>query len=192
MSRAAGVLVVRHSESTFHVDGRWAGWLDPPLTAAGLEAVHGCVERWAGWPLSAVTSSDLARAAGGADRFSALAGVPRRPADSRLRERNAGAWQGRVVAELAGDPCYEGWKLDERTTPPGGEPYTVFTDRIAEAVAGLVDGPLVLAITHDGVLSALCHLFALRRPPMRPLVDAVFVQRESSGRPAASLEVGPR
>lgn len=184
-----GVLVVRHSESTFHVQGRWAGWLDPPLTAKGFAEVDAAARRWRRWGVQAVTSSDLRRAAAGADRFARLLEVPRLPALPGLRERNAGAWQGQLVADLTGDAMYAQWRDDETVTPPQGERYDEFTQRLLDSVRFLLehDGR-TLAVTHDGVLSALCRHFGLPRPPMRPLVDAVKVTRSRTGRLSAALE----
>lgn len=176
------VLVVRHSESTFNRDGRWAGWLDPPLTDTGETAARLAAKRWLTWDLEAVTSSDLRRARQGAVILSQELDVRLLEAEPGLRERNAGEWQGQVVRDLAGDPQYQQWRNQEHTTPPGGESYQLFLARLQSALNRLAaSSERQLVVTHDGVLSGICQLLSIKRPPMRPLVDAVKVTIDPEG-----------
>jgi broad specificity phosphatase PhoE len=176
------VLVVRHSESTFNREGRWAGWLDPPLTDAGTAAARQAAERWRTWGLAAATSSDLRRARQGAEILSQELGIPLLDAEPGVRERNAGAWQGRLVQDLEGNPQYQQWRDQEHTTPPGGESYPLFIERLRSSLLRLTArSESQLVVTHDGVLTGICHLLSLPRPPMLPLVDAVKVTTDPKG-----------
>jgi broad specificity phosphatase PhoE len=176
------LLVVRHSESTFSCEGRWAGWLDPPLTDAGTAAARQAAERWRTWGLAAATSSDLRRARQGAEILSQELGIPLLDAEPGVRERNAGIWQGQIVRDLEGDPLYQQWRNQERTTPPDGESYPLFLERLQSALQRLTTrSEHQLVVTHDGVLTGICQLLSLPRPPMLPLVDAVKVTLDPEG-----------
>lgn len=176
------MLVVRHSQSTFNKEGRWAGWLDPPLTPAGVAAAERAAERWRGHDLERVCSSDLQRASSGAAILAERLGLPLGPALAGLRERNAGRWQGELLVDLNDDPRYDRWVHDQEVTPPDGEPYSEFTARLVAAVGLLLrDDVRQLAVTHDGVVTGLCHALALPRPPIRPLVDAIEITAGRDG-----------
>lgn len=174
------VWVVRHSESTFNAEGRWAGWLDPPLTDRGVASAVAATPTWRDRGVTGVTSSTLRRAAQGANVLASGLVVDRVDSLPGLRERNAGAWQGQLVASLINDPLYRAWQADPRTCPPRGEAYADFLSRLDDSVRFLLAREqMLLAVTHDGVLTGLCDLFDLSRPArMLPLVDAVEVRVE--------------
>lgn len=175
--------MVRHSESTFHVEGRWAGWLDPPLTETGVRQATRAASWWQGVELDSVASSDLRRAAQGGNLLASALLVDRGPELPGLRERNAGSWQGQLLADIQADPTYRAWQKDPSVRPPGGETQVEFLQRLEDSSRFLLaSGTMVLAVTHDGVLSGLCSLLGVPRPEgMRPLVDAVRVRMSPHG-----------
>lgn len=183
MAESGTLYVVRHSESTFHVEGRWAGWLDPPLTEAGVRQATRAAAWWRKVPLDSVASSDLRRAAQGAHLLASALLVDRGPELPGLRERNAGTWQGRLLVEVEADPTYRAWRKDPSVCPPGGETYEEFLHRLNDSARFLLaPGTSVLAVTHDGVLTGLCSVLGLHRAEgMRPLVDAVRVRMSPRG-----------
>lgn len=179
------VLIVRHPLSEYNVRGVWAGWSDTPLAQQGWAQTARAADVWAERPPDRVVSSDLRRAADAAAAIADRLGVPH-TIEPEWRERNAGEWQGRKVQDLADDPLYQHWALDQRACPPGGEPYKMFTGRITRQ-AGLLRGSglQTLVVSHGGVLDALSDelgAFGRERWNPRPLLDALTIQGDGSAR----------
>ena len=132
------LLVVRHAESTWNAERRWAGQADPPLTARGeaqaralgLALVHAPAR-----PVRVVTS-DLRRAADTGRLAGAVLGVrPDRP-DARLRERRV-PFSGLTSAEIEAlaPGMLDGWRRGTLVDLPGaGEPWPAFVDRVHAAL----------------------------------------------------------
>lgn len=146
-------LMVRHGESTWNVEGRWQGQADPPLTELGER--QAAVAAHAVGALDAIASSDLQRAARTAAIISAAVGVGPVLADARLRERDAGPWQGLTRDEIEAE--YPGY-LAERKRPSGFEPDESVVARALEVLAAVARERLeasVLVVTHGGIIRAL-------------------------------------
>jgi probable phosphoglycerate mutase len=89
---ATQIIVLRHGETAWNVEGRYQGHLDSPLTAAGLAQGEAMAQRLAHIPFSALYSSDLGRARQTAE----LIGVATGQAigfEPDLRERHLGIFQ---------------------------------------------------------------------------------------------------
>jgi broad specificity phosphatase PhoE len=160
------LLLVRHGESTWNAVGRMQGQDDPGLSATGRAQALGLRPLVAARKPEVVVSSDLRRAR----ETLGLLGL-RGPTDPRWREAHVGAWTGRLVDDLVAEdgPAYLAW-LENRHTPPGGEPWEEMRDRVVEAALALaadgVDSALV--VTHGGPIRACCA--ALTRLPRSHLV----------------------
>ncbi len=151
MSRTR-VVVIRHGQSTWNASGRWQGHADAPLTDLGrAQAANGAR---AVPEVDAVWSSDLERARASAEIIAVTLGLDVR-VDSRLRERNAGAWTGLTRAEIeTGWPHY----LGQHKRPAGFEHDDEVLARVLSALRDLErthPGGDVLVVTHGGVLRAL-------------------------------------
>jgi broad specificity phosphatase PhoE len=93
------ILLARHGETVFNVEGRWQGQSDSPLTERGIAQAEQLALALANERVAAVYASDLGRAFGTAERVAAphqLQVVP----DSRLREIDVGDWTGLSRAEI--------------------------------------------------------------------------------------------
>jgi broad specificity phosphatase PhoE len=93
------IVLVRHGETVWHADNRYAGSSDVPLTPAGI----GQAERLARWArgagLAAIYSSPLSRAGETAAAVARATGLePRR--DERLRELDFGEAEGLTTADM--------------------------------------------------------------------------------------------
>ena len=108
------LLLVRHGETSWNVDGRLQGQLmpGPALTARGRQQAMELAERLRGEPLDAIYTSDLQRALETAQAVAAArcqaasrsgGAVPPPPVciDVRLRERCLGVLQGLTHGEAA-------------------------------------------------------------------------------------------
>src|SRR5918911_3955609 len=93
------ILLARHGETVFNVEGRWQGQSDSPLTERGLAQARELARALADEPIAAVYSSDLGRAfttAAQVARPHGLTGIP----EERLRERGLGRLTGRLGAGI--------------------------------------------------------------------------------------------
>ena len=93
------ILLARHGETVFNVDGRWQGQSDSPLTERGRAQARQLARALADEPIAAVYSSDLGRAVDTAKEVARLHRLTV-TTDRRLREINTGAWTGKGRAEL--------------------------------------------------------------------------------------------
>lgn len=176
MSGCAGRLVVliRHGETAWNVEGRFQGQHDTELSDAGLEQARTAAAALAdaiGSRPARVVSSDLRRAR---DTAAALGDeLDVAPAlDSRLREIAAGVWQGLLQPEIeALDPQgYADWRAGRDVRLGGAERPSEAGDRVREAVtdhaAGSADGEWLLVVGHGAsIRSGLAAL--LGQPDLR-------------------------
>src|SRR5215472_10619420 len=84
------ILLARHGETVFNVEGRWQGQADSPLTERGRAQAAELARALGGEQIAAVYSSDLGRAADTAAEVATLhqLGVTQEP---MLREIDVGA-----------------------------------------------------------------------------------------------------
>ena len=155
--------MIRHALSVWNVEGRWQGQADPPLSEQGEQQARAAARALG--PVDLAVTSDLERARRTA---AILAPGVRHVAEPGLREFDVGAWSGRTRAEIQ-----ERWsdelELFDRgrlESPPGGEGWTTFENRIrdaAEKVSRLIAearAARTLVVTHGGVVRALARMQA--------------------------------
>jgi probable phosphoglycerate mutase len=162
------LVLVRHGETVWHAENRYAGRSDVALTARG----HEQAERLAEWArdaeLDAVWCSPLSRAretaatAAGADE--ALA--PR--IDPRLRELDFGDAEGLTVAEMEErfPAALQAFREDPvaHHLPGGEDPRAAVTRALAcfRDIASRYPGGRVLVVTHTTLKRlALCRLVGM-------------------------------
>jgi broad specificity phosphatase PhoE len=93
------ILLVRHGETVFNVEGRWQGQSDSPLTERGLAQARELARALADEPIAAIYSSDLGRAVDTATEVAKLHQLVV-TTDRRLREIHTGAWTAKGRAEI--------------------------------------------------------------------------------------------
>jgi broad specificity phosphatase PhoE len=151
------LLLVRHGESTWNADGRWQGQADPPLSPLGEQQAAEAGTRVD--PVDAVWASDLVRARRTAEIVAGELGANGRGVgvqlDPRLRERDAGEWQGHTRAEIA-----EHWPgyLESGRRPPRYESDEALLARVLEAIdeiGAANPGKTVLVVVHGGIVRTL-------------------------------------
>ncbi len=144
------LFVLRHGETVWNVEGRLQGALDSPLTDTGrAQAMRQAELLQAAQVSAAIYSSPQGRALQTARIIADKMGRDVIEA-SALREVSMGAWDGRLVVDVAPtdpvDPLL--WKFDA----PGGDRLEDFRARILAFVRGVTD-PAIL-VTH-GVTSRI-------------------------------------
>jgi probable phosphoglycerate mutase len=166
------VYLARHGETEWNAAGRIQGHTDTPLNEAGRDQARGIAEKLQKKNVGAVAASDLTRARETAEIVAKGLRLAKPSIDTGLRERQLGAFEGLTREELRERfPVeWDAYKRDHANTPPGGEPWDSFFERITGCVRGLAtrlarkDRP-ALIVTHGGVLKALV-LASLETPAL--------------------------
>jgi len=157
--------LVRHGQTIWHAENRYAGTSDIPLDATGRAQA----ERLAAWArgagLSAIHGSPLARAVATAESVAQATGLPIGQ-DGRLAECDFGIAEGRTMAEMDREQpdAAEAFRRDPVAHPwPDGEPPQAVARRMVAALRDIAaaQGP-VLVVSHNTALRlALCELLGL-------------------------------
>ncbi|MBV8717000.1 MAG: histidine phosphatase family protein [Chloroflexi bacterium] len=154
------ILLARHGETVFNVEGRWQGQSDSPLTERGKAQARELARALSDEPIVAVYSSDLGRAA---DTAAEVAHVHSLPviADVRVREIDVGKWTGLGRPEIAAqwpDGLAAWASTPSRYRMPGGEDLA---EAQARALAFFAErmpdhlGQTVVLITHGAIGQAI-------------------------------------
>lgn len=164
------VILVRHAETVWHAENRYAGRSDIPLTGHGRDQARGL----AGWAaeagLSAVWASPMARSRETARDSAERAGLPL-GVDPRLRELDFGIAEGLTRDEMK--ERFPGRLSAFQDDPvahhfPEGEHPVRAGDRMVDFLTGLRaehgDRGRVLVVGHSTVIRlTMCRLLGL--PP---------------------------
>ena len=158
MAGSNEVLLVRHGETDDNAADRFQGRIDTPLNDRGREQSRALAATLAGEGLRALYTSPLARARETAEIVGALLGLE--PVlDERFMEADAGAWSGRLYAEIEADDDggFAAWRAREPGFRfPGGESVEEQSARVAAALLAVAAGPLpALVVTHGGTIRAV-------------------------------------
>jgi probable phosphoglycerate mutase len=151
----SGTLIVwRHGQTGWNLEGRIQGQLDTELTELGIEQAAAAAGRLALLAPDAIVSSDLRRTTHTAAALAALTGLTVRY-DPRLRERHFGAWQGLTGAEAAArnPEEYARWQAGEPIDGCGVEERDDLAKRASTALqeaADLAPGGTVVVVGHGG------------------------------------------
>jgi broad specificity phosphatase PhoE len=144
------VVLVRHAETEWSLNGRHTGRTDIPLTDRGRDAARSLRERLRRWHFDLVLVSPLTRAHETCE-LSGL-GAEARP-DADLLEWDYGDYEGLTTAEIqAQRPDWQLW----RDGCPGGESPAQVGARADRAIAEIrANGPLVAVFSHGHMLRVL-------------------------------------
>ncbi|MEU7830852.1 histidine phosphatase family protein [Nonomuraea sp. NPDC049129] len=173
------IALVRHGESVWHAENRYAGLSDVELTPRGLDQA-GQLASWAGRAgLAAVWASTLSRARITAAASAEAAGVDLR-VDERLRELDFGQADGLTAAEMRElfPEARAAFEADPATNPlPGGEDPKLAADRFTECLRDIAaahpDGR-VMVVAHTTVIRiALCRLMGVPLDEYRRLFPSL-------------------
>ncbi len=154
------LILVRHGESTWNIERRIQGTLDPPLSDKGRQQAEALARRLRGLEVAAIYASPRKRAFETAEIIARGLNRPVVP-HAALAEIGLGAWEGRTVAELRASygEAYDQW-LDapHDHAPPGSEPAEAFVRRVVDGIGAMIrahpEGTLLLA-THAMVVRAI-------------------------------------
>ncbi|GLY79159.1 histidine phosphatase family protein [Actinoallomurus iriomotensis] len=164
------LVLVRHGETEWHAENRYAGVSDIALTARGLEQAQQLAAWAATAGLAAVWTSTLTRAQLTATACAEAIGVPLN-VDERLRELDFGHGEGLTSAEMHEQfpEALRAFRADPVTDHlPGGEDPTDAARRFTGCLYDLATrypDDRVLVVAHSTAIRlALCELIGV---PMR-------------------------
>ncbi|MDR0594293.1 MAG: histidine phosphatase family protein [Bifidobacteriaceae bacterium] len=188
---ARHLVIWRHGQTEYNLQGRIQGAADVPLDQVGLGQAADAAARLALLRPAAIWSSDLARAAATAAALASLTDLEV-VADARLREREFGQWEGLAVAEVAaGWPVlHQRWRAGEDLPEIGMETRDHAAARFAacalEAAVGAPDGSTAVLATHGGVavcgITRLLELDPVHWLGLRVMRNAHWAVLEGGGR----------
>lgn len=142
---------IRHGETELNKQGVINGSIDVPLNADGIEQAHHAALSLKNEKFDVIISSPRKRALQTAEVISHA--IPK----SIVLEKNL---VERVWGVAEGKPFDSTKSLfDDRNTPEGAEPFTLFRQRIIGTVSEhlLSNHSLPLFVSHGGVFKALVH-----------------------------------
>jgi probable phosphoglycerate mutase len=161
------VVLVRHGETVWHAENRYAGVSDVALTRRGEEQAV----RLAGWAatagLVAVWASPLSRARRTAQGCAMAADLPL-DVDARLRELDFGEGEGLTSTEMAErfPEARAAFLADPAAHPlPGGEDPVEAADRFTDCLQEISekhpDGRVLVVAHSSAIRLALCGLIGV-------------------------------
>jgi len=188
VSGSRRLALIRHAETSWVVEDRFQGRLDPPLSERGRRQARLVAERLGhrdrasllplpATPPTTMWHSPLERAAATAREIGTeLPGVPLVTSEA-LTEISAGDWEGRLNSEVALEDGERlaAWRRDPTSaSAPGGEALPDAAARVRAGIdrllAELADTegtePWAVVVAHDGILR-LVVLDALEMPLAR-------------------------
>lgn len=130
------LILVRHGETDWNLEGRYQGQSDVPMNDRGRRQSADLVPDLKAYQPSIIYSSDLKRAGETAGILSQELGVPV-IFDPRLREVHLGSWEGMLFPEI--QARYSELLVLRRQNPdsvgaPGGETLTQVRMRVLAAI----------------------------------------------------------
>jgi broad specificity phosphatase PhoE len=171
--------LVRHGESIWHAEDRYAGSTDIPLSPRGLEQA----EKLGAWAstagLTAIWVSPLLRARQTAEPAEHVTGIPAR-VDSRLREIHFGQGEGLTNAEIRQSfpEAFAAFQSDpvSHHLPGGEDPRDVVMRAIKcfQEIATIYPDGRILVVTHNTLIRvALCHFLGVPLSNYRALFPSL-------------------
>lgn len=162
------IILVRHGETTWNVEGRYQGQEDTPLSERGLKQGHLLAEGLRQIPIDLCIASPLQRSFQTCQFCAELHNLPV-TADDRLLEINHGSWEGILAKEIeARDPqTYQQWHTAPHLVqmPDGGETLEDVRKRVRAAFDEYVvkyPDKTILVAAHDAVNKAIiCDLMGM-------------------------------
>jgi broad specificity phosphatase PhoE len=152
------LLLARHAQTDWNLEGRWQGHADPPLNDFGREQALALAESLAAKPIDALYSSDLVRARESAEIVGERIGLRVR-LDRRLREVDVGEWSGLTSSKV--EQLFPVGLARSRAGGTGweqGEAYEAMGARVVAAlheIAGAHPGGCVAVVTHGGPMCSV-------------------------------------
>ena len=151
------LIIVRHGETLWNVEGKKQGQFDSPLTCLGIKQAEALAQRLAEESFAVLYASDLGRAAKTAEYIAARTNHEVILEDG-LRERDFGIFQGLTDEQIKNKyPAEYNLHLADKIdyVIPEGESLREFSARVINCLESLTvrhAGQVVAIVTHGGVI----------------------------------------
>ena len=152
------LIVIRHGETTWGAEGRYAGREDVELTDRGRDQAAAVAERVAPLHPDVVLSSPLRRCR---DTATAIAGGALEVrVRNELSDGTLGEWTGYTAGQISArwPTEFAAWRSDADAKPPGGESFTEIRTRVSRLLTDvLAEHPsrVVVLVTHAATTKML-------------------------------------
>lgn len=130
------LILIRHGETDWNIEGRYQGQEDPPLNEQGLKQARQLARDIAKLDIDVLYSSPLLRASQTAEIIQLHLNIPLF-IEPRLKEIHQGDWQSRLRSEIERlyPDLFRRWETDPwEVTPPNGESLYQVQTRVHEAL----------------------------------------------------------
>lgn len=164
-------MLVRHGATRWNAEGRFTTRTDVELSPEGLEQAAAAARGFATVPVDRVLCSPLRRARATGEAIAAAApGRPPVSVDERLREIDAGPFEGLTGPEIESGPlrdAFRQWRSEtDPVWPPGAEKYDSAIARAASFFADVRDlSGTTVAATHGSLARVLVTAIVLGVAP---------------------------
>jgi broad specificity phosphatase PhoE len=160
------LLLVRHGETVWNLEGRYQGRLDSPLTQQGVaqaDSIGRLVSQLPEFSAAEIVSSPLGRAYRTAEIICSHRSRPSFRTDDRLQEISIGSWDGLTRHDI--DRMYPGMRdgdgrFEWYFQSPDGESYDAFACRISAWLSEQPEDRPLVVITHGVVGRVLRGIYA--------------------------------
>ncbi len=151
------LIIIRHGETLWNVEGKKQGQLDSPLTALGIKQAKALAQRLTEESFTVLYASDLGRAYKTAEYIAARTNHKISP-ERELRERNFGIFQGLTNKQIKNKYSAEYHSHLTDTVNyviPEGESLRQFYERNTACLENLTArhaGEIIAVVTHGGII----------------------------------------
>ncbi len=156
------LLMCRHGETVANSEKRFQGWVDTPLTEAGVRAAEDLRDFLKDWEIDLVACSPIGRAKATAAIVLGNRDIPLIYYDE-LKELNFGDWDGKTLAELELEPLYPlFFNEPDKFIAPNGEGYADLHKRVVGKIRELFKeypDKTILIIAHGLTLRTAMNYF---------------------------------
>lgn len=162
------LLLIRHGQTNWNIEGRYTGQSDIPLNETGQEQARHLAERLRDAPPEVIITSDLRRASQTANIIASVCEAPIHT-DARLREINQGVWEGMLFPDIKAQFAKEFAARQANpltVSAPNGETVGQVRDRVLDAVKDMAQkypNRRVAVVAH-GLVLALIKTHAYNHP----------------------------
>jgi alpha-ribazole phosphatase len=170
------LILIRHGETDWNLEGRWQGQADVPLNTHGRQQAAQLAQSLTDIGITAIVSSDLSRATETAEELARVTGLSIH-LDPRLREIHQGEWQGQRISQIQAN--YSEALRQRQENPaaiaaPGGETAAQVLERILGAIDEILlkyPNDTVAVISHGYAIALLIAYY--RRVPLEQAWDLI-------------------
>jgi broad specificity phosphatase PhoE len=154
------LILIRHGETDWNIEGRWQGQEDVPLNGNGIQQAEANARELHSLKIDAIYSSDLGRARQTAEIIGKEIGL-RVFIDVRLREIHQGAWQGMLITDIEERyaEIFKNRRADPLNfAPPGGETGRQVQERVIPAIQEIIQThphQTIVVVSHGFVIAVL-------------------------------------